>query len=223
MKRIYLYPNSHAGYYPGAQYLAVKILFRQSNQRTLLGAQAVGLDGVDKRDCPGHGRPLGATIYKHVEEAELCYAPQFGSAKSPVDFSRHGGRRMCARRHALCHWKWQQIGRALSRHTPSAPNWRLSRCRARSTFRWNTARASMSCRVTVRFTSSAGQRASPSSSRTRFARNVAAVISARFLIIFILPYKMLTDGRGQVWRRRSMSDAGSNILSGTVPGCLRTG
>jgi GWxTD domain-containing protein len=47
-EKVYLYPNSHAGYYPGAQYLAMKILFRKSDGR-LLGAQAVGLDGVDKR------------------------------------------------------------------------------------------------------------------------------------------------------------------------------
>jgi NADPH-dependent 2,4-dienoyl-CoA reductase/sulfur reductase-like enzyme/rhodanese-related sulfurtransferase len=85
-EKVYLYPNSHAGYYPGAQYLAMKILFRTSDGR-LLGAQAVGLDGVDKRiDALAMALQFGATVYD-LEEAELTYAPQFGSAKSPVNFA----------------------------------------------------------------------------------------------------------------------------------------
>jgi NADPH-dependent 2,4-dienoyl-CoA reductase/sulfur reductase-like enzyme/rhodanese-related sulfurtransferase len=85
-EKIYTFPNSHAGYYPGARYLAMKILFRQSDGR-LLGAQAVGQDGVDKRiDALALAIQLGATVYD-LEEAELCYAPQFGSAKSPVNFA----------------------------------------------------------------------------------------------------------------------------------------
>ncbi len=85
-EKIYLYPNSHAGYYPGAKQLAMKVLFRKSDGR-LLGVQAVGLDGVDKRiDAFAMALQLGATVYD-LEEAELCYAPQFGSAKSPVNFA----------------------------------------------------------------------------------------------------------------------------------------
>ncbi|MBP8293911.1 MAG: FAD-dependent oxidoreductase [Caldilineaceae bacterium] len=85
-EKIYLFPNSHAGYYPGAKYLALKIIFRKSNAR-LLGAQAVGLDGVDKRiDALAMAIQLGATVHD-LEESELCYAPQFGSAKSPVNFA----------------------------------------------------------------------------------------------------------------------------------------
>ena len=85
-EKIYLYPNSHAGYYPGAKYLAMKIIFRKSDGR-LLGAQAVGQDGVDKRiDAFAMAIQLDATIYD-LEEAELCYAPQFGSAKAPVNFA----------------------------------------------------------------------------------------------------------------------------------------
>jgi NADPH-dependent 2,4-dienoyl-CoA reductase/sulfur reductase-like enzyme/rhodanese-related sulfurtransferase len=85
-EKIYLYPNSHAGYYPGAKYLAMKVIFSKSNGR-LLGAQAVGQDGVDKRiDALAMAIQLEATIYD-LEEAELCYAPQFGSAKSPVNFA----------------------------------------------------------------------------------------------------------------------------------------
>jgi NADPH-dependent 2,4-dienoyl-CoA reductase/sulfur reductase-like enzyme/rhodanese-related sulfurtransferase len=85
-EKIYLFPNSHAGYYPGAQFLAMKVLFRRSDGR-LLGAQAVGLDGVDKRiDVFAMALQVGATVYD-LEEAELTYAPQFGSAKSPVNFA----------------------------------------------------------------------------------------------------------------------------------------
>jgi len=85
-EKIYLFPNSHAGYYPGARYLALKVIFRKSDGR-LLGAQAVGLDGVDKRiDALAMAIQLGATVHD-LEEAELCYAPQFGSAKSPVNFA----------------------------------------------------------------------------------------------------------------------------------------
>ena len=85
-EKIYLYPNSHAGYYPGARPIAMKVLFRKSDGR-LLGAQALGEDGVDKRiSSLAMAIQMGATIYD-LEEAELCYAPQFGSAKDPVNFA----------------------------------------------------------------------------------------------------------------------------------------
>ena len=85
-EKIYLYPNSHAGYYPGAKPIAMKVIFRKSDGR-LLGAQALGADGVDKRiSAIAAMLQLGATIYD-LEEAELCYAPAFGSAKDPVNFA----------------------------------------------------------------------------------------------------------------------------------------
>ncbi len=85
-EKIYLYPNSHAGYYPGAKPIAMKVIFRKSDGR-LLGAQALGMDGVDKRiSAFAAFLQMGATIYD-LEEAELCYAPQFGSAKDPVNFA----------------------------------------------------------------------------------------------------------------------------------------
>jgi NADPH-dependent 2,4-dienoyl-CoA reductase/sulfur reductase-like enzyme/rhodanese-related sulfurtransferase len=84
--KVYLYPNSHAGYYPGAKPIAMKVIFRKSDGR-LLGAQALGQDGVDKRiSVLAAMLQMGATIYD-LEEAELCYAPQFGSAKDPVNFA----------------------------------------------------------------------------------------------------------------------------------------
>jgi NADPH-dependent 2,4-dienoyl-CoA reductase/sulfur reductase-like enzyme/rhodanese-related sulfurtransferase len=85
-EKIYLYPNSHAGYYPGAKPTAMKVLFRKSDGR-LLGAQALGEDGVDKRvSALAALIQMGATVYD-LEESELCYAPQYGSAKDPVNFS----------------------------------------------------------------------------------------------------------------------------------------
>jgi rhodanese-related sulfurtransferase len=87
-EKVYLFPNSHAGYYPGATPVGMKLIFRQSDGR-LLGAQAVGVDGpaVDKRISElAMAIQMGATVYD-LEEAELCYAPQFGSAKDPVNFA----------------------------------------------------------------------------------------------------------------------------------------
>jgi len=85
-EKIYLYPNSNAGYYPGATPLAMKVLFRKSDGK-LLGAQALGQNGVDKRISSMAALiQMGATVYD-LEETELCYAPQFGSAKDPVNFA----------------------------------------------------------------------------------------------------------------------------------------
>jgi NADPH-dependent 2,4-dienoyl-CoA reductase/sulfur reductase-like enzyme/rhodanese-related sulfurtransferase len=87
-EKIYLFPNSHAGYYPGAKMIGMKVLFRKSDGH-LLGAQALGEDGpaVDKRiSALAVAIQMGATVYD-LEEAELCYAPQFGSAKDAVNFA----------------------------------------------------------------------------------------------------------------------------------------
>jgi rhodanese-related sulfurtransferase len=64
----------------------MKVIFRKSDGR-LLGAQAFGEDGVDKRiSTLAMAIQMRATVHD-LEEAELCYAPQFGSAKDPVNFS----------------------------------------------------------------------------------------------------------------------------------------
>ncbi len=87
-EKVYIFPNSHAGYYPDAKMIGMKIIFRKSNG-LLLGAQALGHDGpaVDKRiSSLAVALQMGATIYD-LEEAELCYAPQFGSAKDPVNYA----------------------------------------------------------------------------------------------------------------------------------------
>jgi NADPH-dependent 2,4-dienoyl-CoA reductase/sulfur reductase-like enzyme/rhodanese-related sulfurtransferase len=85
-EKVYLYPNSHAGYFPGARPIGMKLIFRKSDGR-ILGAQAFGTDGVDKRiSVIAAMIQTGATVYD-LEEAELCYAPQFGSAKDPVNYA----------------------------------------------------------------------------------------------------------------------------------------
>ena len=85
-EKVYLFPNSHAGYYPGAKMLIVKMIFRKSDGK-VLGAQVLGEDGVPKRiDSFAMAIQMGCTIYD-LEESELCYAPPFGSAKDPVNFA----------------------------------------------------------------------------------------------------------------------------------------
>ena len=102
-EKIYLYPNSHAGYYPGATLLAVKVIFRKSDG-ALLGAQAVGREGVDKRiDAFAMAIQLGGTVYD-LEECELCYAPQFGMAKSPANFAGMVGANVLRGDMPLVHW-----------------------------------------------------------------------------------------------------------------------
>jgi len=102
-EKIYLYPNSHAGYYPGATVLAMKVIFRTSDGR-LLGAQAVGKEGVDKRiDALAMAIQLGGTVYD-LEECELSYAPQFGAAKSPPNFAGMVGANVLRGDMPIGHW-----------------------------------------------------------------------------------------------------------------------
>jgi NADPH-dependent 2,4-dienoyl-CoA reductase/sulfur reductase-like enzyme/rhodanese-related sulfurtransferase len=85
-EKIYLHPGHHVGYYPGAKPLDLKLLFSPQDGR-ILGAQAVGEEGVEKRiDVIAMALQMGATVYD-LEEVELCYAPQFGAAKDPVNMA----------------------------------------------------------------------------------------------------------------------------------------
>jgi rhodanese-related sulfurtransferase len=85
-ERVYLHPGQHAGYYPGAKPIQLKLLFGVPDGR-VLGAQAVGLEGVEKRiDVIAMAIQMGATV-RDLAEAELCYAPQFGAAKDPVNLA----------------------------------------------------------------------------------------------------------------------------------------
>ncbi|MBA2882429.1 NADPH-dependent 2,4-dienoyl-CoA reductase/sulfur reductase-like enzyme/rhodanese-related sulfurtransferase [Desulfosalsimonas propionicica] len=86
----YTHSGSHAGYYPGAETMAVKLLFSPGTGR-LLGAQAVGKVGVDKRiDVLATAIYAGLTVFD-LEELDLCYAPPYGSAKDPVNMAGYVG------------------------------------------------------------------------------------------------------------------------------------
>ncbi len=85
-EKVYLHPLHHAGYFPGGQPMSIKLLFDPASGR-LLGAQAVGGAGVDKRiDVLSMAIQAGLSVYD-LEEAELCYAPQYGSAKDPLNMA----------------------------------------------------------------------------------------------------------------------------------------
>lgn len=80
---IHIHPNSHAGYYPGASPIALKLLFGKEGQ--ILGAQAVGTEGVEKRiDVIATAIKFGARA-DQLAAVELAYAPPYSSAKDPVN------------------------------------------------------------------------------------------------------------------------------------------
>jgi NADPH-dependent 2,4-dienoyl-CoA reductase/sulfur reductase-like enzyme/rhodanese-related sulfurtransferase len=87
---IHLHPSSHAGYYPGAHPISIKVLFSPET-RKILGAQATGFDGVDKRIDV-----IATAIYAGLEiqdlmNLELAYAPAFGSAKDAINQTGYVG------------------------------------------------------------------------------------------------------------------------------------
>jgi NADPH-dependent 2,4-dienoyl-CoA reductase/sulfur reductase-like enzyme/rhodanese-related sulfurtransferase len=85
-RKVYVHPTHHAGYYPGAETLTLKLLFDPTTGR-VLGAQAVGGAGVDKRiDVLAVAIQAGMTVFD-LEEMELAYAPQYGSAKDPINMA----------------------------------------------------------------------------------------------------------------------------------------
>ncbi len=82
---VHLHPGSHAGYYPGGMAMHLKLLFSPEGQ--VLGAQAVGTDGVDKRiDVIATAIRAGMSVFD-LADLELSYAPPFGSAKDPVNMA----------------------------------------------------------------------------------------------------------------------------------------
>jgi len=85
-EKVYIHPASHAGYYPGASPISLKLLFDPDGGR-VLGAQAVGPSGIDKRiDVLAVAVRAGLTVHQ-LQDMELSYAPPFGSAKDPVNYA----------------------------------------------------------------------------------------------------------------------------------------
>lgn len=85
-QKSYTHPASHAGYYPGAVPMVMKLLFAPDSGR-ILGAQIVGIDGVDKRiDVLATALHAGLTV-DDLAELELAYAPQYGTGKDGVNLA----------------------------------------------------------------------------------------------------------------------------------------
>ena len=100
---IHLHPGSHAGYYPGAQPIALKVLFAPDTGR-LLGAQAIGHEGVDKRIDVLATALKGAMTVHDLAELELAYAPPYGSAKDPVNLAGMAAQNVLAGDVTLAQW-----------------------------------------------------------------------------------------------------------------------
>lgn len=83
---IYLHPGHHAGYYPGAQPIAMKLLFDPKTEK-IYGAQAIGKAGVDKRVDVIATAILAGMKVTDLAELELSYSPPFGSAKDPINIA----------------------------------------------------------------------------------------------------------------------------------------
>ena len=87
---IHIHPNNHAGYYPGSKRLSMKVLF-DPETGLILGAQANGEDGVDKRIDVIATAMHGNLTIDDLMDLELAYAPQFGSAKDAINIAGYVG------------------------------------------------------------------------------------------------------------------------------------
>ncbi|MEK4730334.1 CoA-disulfide reductase [Paenibacillus sp. FSL L8-0641] len=83
---VHIHPGSHAGYYPGASPIAMKLLFNPENGM-IYGAQAVGADGADKRIDVIATAIRGHLNVRELADIELAYAPPYSSAKDPVNMA----------------------------------------------------------------------------------------------------------------------------------------
>jgi NADPH-dependent 2,4-dienoyl-CoA reductase/sulfur reductase-like enzyme/rhodanese-related sulfurtransferase len=81
---IHTHPNSHAGYYPDAKQMVLKLIFDPKTGE-ILGAQGIGIEGVDKRIDVIATAIRGNITAPELADLELAYAPPFGSAKDPVN------------------------------------------------------------------------------------------------------------------------------------------
>ncbi len=103
-EKVYVHPANHAGYYPGATQITLKLLFDPKDGR-ILGAQAVGASGVDKRiDVIAVAMRAGLTV-NDLQDLELCYAPPFGSAKDPVNYAGFVASNILSGDMPICHWQ----------------------------------------------------------------------------------------------------------------------
>ena len=102
VEAVHLHAASHAGYYPGASPISLKLVFDPGSGR-VLGGQAVGADGIDKRiDVLAVAIRAGLTV-EELAEQELSYAPPYGSAKDPVNYAGFIAANVRAGDVAICH------------------------------------------------------------------------------------------------------------------------
>ncbi len=95
--------NSHAGYYPGATPLTLKLLFQKDGSK-IFGAQIVGREGVDKRiDVIATAIRLNASVLD-LKDLELAYAPPYSSAKDPVNMAGFVAENILSGKAALAEW-----------------------------------------------------------------------------------------------------------------------
>ncbi|MGY6278062.1 FAD-dependent oxidoreductase [Methylomonas sp. MgM2] len=103
-QKVYLHPGNHVGYYPGAKPIHIKLLY-DSRDGSVLGAQALGEAGVARRiDVISAFIQMRGTVYD-LEEAELCYAPQFGATKDPVNLAGMIAVNQLRGNHPLARWE----------------------------------------------------------------------------------------------------------------------
>ena len=107
-EKTYTHSPDHAGYFPGAEMIALKLVHAPETGR-LLGAQAVGKAGVAKRiDVLAMAIQKEATVFD-LEEAELCYAPQYGSARDPVNVAGFVAANVLRGDVGVVHWEdWKR-------------------------------------------------------------------------------------------------------------------
>ena len=104
---VHLHPNQHAGYYPGAHPLHLKLIFAPDGR--VLGAQATGPEGADKRiDVLATAIRAGLTV-TDLADLELAYSPPFGAAKDPVNLAGFVASNLLAGDLAV--WRGTDLGR----------------------------------------------------------------------------------------------------------------
>ena len=102
-EKSFTHSASHAGYYPGAIPMSIKLLFKKDDGK-LLGAQIVGYEGVDKRiDVLSVAMRAGMTVHD-LEKLELAYAPPYSSAKDPVNIAGYTASNILKKDSNIFHW-----------------------------------------------------------------------------------------------------------------------
>jgi NADPH-dependent 2,4-dienoyl-CoA reductase/sulfur reductase-like enzyme/peroxiredoxin family protein/rhodanese-related sulfurtransferase/TusA-related sulfurtransferase len=102
-RAIVIHAGSHASYYPGSRQLSLKLVFGVDGR--ILGAQAIGADGVDKRiDVIATAIKAGLSV-QDLTDLELAYAPPFGSAKDPVNVAGYVASNVLSGFHEIIDWR----------------------------------------------------------------------------------------------------------------------